>query len=354
VAALLFAPDGKITDDLDTYDLDFQNRFPLGERNHIVWGLGYRFTHDEVVDAPALAFYPNVLEQSLYSCFVQDEIMLHPKLFLTLGSKLEHNAFTGFEVEPSARLQWNFIPKQMLWAAVSRAVRTPSRIDRDFSEPAESSPLVLLEGSSDFISETLIAYELGYRAQLGPKVFTSVSTFYNEYSNIRSTSTNAPDAFGLPLPLFFQNNLEGQTYGAELSATYQMLDWWRLHGGYDLLKEDIHVKPGQYDFNDALNETADPQQQFQVRSSMDLGRNVDLDADLRWVDTLHNNNGPTPGTVPSYFELGTRIGWRISKNVELSIVGQNLLHDHHTEYGFPNSSREEIVRSVYGKVACRF
>jgi iron complex outermembrane receptor protein len=154
--------------------------------------------------------------------------------------------------------------------------------------------------------------------------------------------------------LFFQNNLEGQTYGTELSATYQMLDWWRLHGGYDLLKEDIHVKPGQYDFNNALNETADPQQQFQVRSSMDLPRNVEFDADLRWVDTLHNNNGSTPGTVPSYFELGTRIGWRLSKNVELSIVGQNLLHDHHAEYGFPSPSREEIVRSVYGKVTCRF
>jgi iron complex outermembrane receptor protein len=214
--------------------------------------------------------------------------------------------------------------------------------------------LVLLEGSSDFVSETLIAYELGYRAQLGPKVFTSVSTFYNVYNDIRSTSTNAPDAFGLPLPLYFQNNLEGETYGMEFSTTYQVLDWWRLHGGYDLLKEDIHVKPGEYDFNDALNETSDPQQQFQIRSSMDLPHNVDLDADLRWVDTLHNNNGPTPGTVPSYFELGSRIAWRVNKNVELSIVGQNLLHDRHPEYGFPGPDREEIVRSVYGKVACRF
>jgi iron complex outermembrane recepter protein len=354
IAALLFAPAGILTDDLDTYDVDFQDHFRLGERNRFVWGLGYRFTHDEVAPAPALSFSPSILEQNLFSCFLQDEVMLHPKLHLTIGSKLEHNDYTGFEVEPSARLQWDFIPKQMLWAAVSRAVRTPSRVDRDLSEPAPPSPLILLEGSSDFVSEKVIAYELGYRAQLGPKVFTSVSSFYNVYSDIRSTSTNAPDAFGLPLPLFFQNNLEGQTYGMEFSTTYQVLDWWRLHGGYDLLKENIHVKPGEEDFNDALNETSDPQQQFQIRSSMDLTRNVDLDADLRWVDTLHNNNGPTPGTVPSYFELGTRIAWRVNKNVELSIVGQNLLHDQHTEYGFPNSDREEIVRSVYGKVACRF
>jgi iron complex outermembrane recepter protein len=355
IPGFAFSPAGILSDDLDTFDVDFQHHFRLGDRNRIVWGLGYRFTHDEVGDAPALSFSPPILEQNLFSCFVQDEIMLHEKLFLTLGSKLEHNDYTGFEVEPSARLQWNFVPKQMLWAAVSRAVRTPSRIDRDFAEPGSSSPLVVLEGSSDFISETVIAYELGYRAQLGPKVVTSVSTFYNDYNDIRSTSTNnVPDAFGLPFPLFFQNNLKAQTYGTEISATYQVLDWWRLHGGYDLLKENIQIKSGTQDFNNGLNETSDPQQQFSVRSSMDLTRNVDVDAGLRWVDTLHNNSGATSGTVPSYFELDTRIGWRLTKNIELSVVGQNLLHDHHPEYGFPTSSREEIVRSVYGKVSCRF
>jgi iron complex outermembrane recepter protein len=355
IAALLLAPAGTLTDDLDTYDIDFQHHFQLGERNRIVWGLGYRFTHDVVQNAPSLAFFPPVFDQNLYSGFVQDEIKLHEKLFLTLGSKVEHNDYTGFEFEPSGRLQWNFTSKQMLWAAVSRAVRTPSRIDRDFSEPAPSFAPVLLEGSSDFTSEKLIAYELGYRGQLGPKVVASVSTFYNVYTDVRSTSTNnTPDSLGLPLPLFFQNNLKAQTYGSELTTTYQMLSWWRLHGGYDLLKENIQIKSGTQDFNNGLNETSDPQQQFSVRSSMDLTRYVDLDTGLRWVDTLHNNNGATPGTVPSYFELDARIGWRVAKNVELSIVGQNLLHDHHPEYGFPSPGREEIVRSVYGKVSCWF
>jgi iron complex outermembrane receptor protein len=355
IAALLFAPAGTLKDDLDTYDLDFQHHFRLGERNRIVWGLGYRFTHDVVENAPALSFSPPVLDQSLYSGFVQDEIKLHEKLHLTIGTKVEHNDYTGFEIEPSARLQWDFTPKQMFWAAVSRAVRTPSRIDRDLSEPGSSSPLVLLQGGSNFVSETVIAYEVGYRAQLGPKVVTSISTFYNDYSNIRSTSTNnVADAFGLPLPLFFQNNLKAQTYGIEPTVTYQVLDWWRLHGGYTLLKEGIQVKPGKQDFSDTRNETADPQQQFSVRSSMDLTRNMDFDTDLRWVDTLHNNNAAAPGTVPSYFELNARLAWRVSKNIEFSIVGQNLLHDHHPEYGFPGPGREEIVRNVYGKITCRF
>ncbi|HTX22481.1 MAG TPA: TonB-dependent receptor [Candidatus Aquilonibacter sp.] len=355
IGTLTLAPAGTLTDDLDTYDLDFQHHFHLGQRNNIVWGLGYRFTHEVDDNAPALAFLPPTLDQNLFSGFVQDEIMLWENLHFTVGTKLEHNDYTGFEVEPSARLQWDVTPKQMIWAAVSRAVRTPSRIDRDFYEPAPSAPLVILQGGSDFESETLIAYELGYRAQLGSKIDASVSTFYNDYNDIRSTTTNSvPDAFNLPFPYYFQNNLEGDTYGAEVGATYQALDWWRLHGSYDLLKEHLYVKPGQDDINDALNETADPQQQFQIRSSMDLPQNTELDAALRWVDTLHVNNGATVGTVPSYFELNVRLAWRPIKNLELSVVGENLLHDHHPEYGFPSPTREEIARSVYGKVSWQF
>jgi iron complex outermembrane receptor protein len=352
---ITLAPAGTLTDDLDTFDVDFQHRFHLLGWNNIIWGLGYRFTHEVDKNAPGLAFLPSTLDHNLFSGFLQDEIKLRENLFLTLGTKLEHNDYTGFEVEPSARLQWNVTPKQMLWAAVSRAVRTPSRIDRDLSQPAPSSLLVLLQGNPDFESETVIAYELGYRAQLNSKWETSLSAFYNDYDHLRSTVTNSTlDGFGLPFPFVFQNNLAGETHGFELSANYQVLDWWRLHGGYDLLKEDIHVKPGKSDINNALNETSDPQQQFSIRSSMNLPENIDFDTSLRWVDMLRNNNGTTVGTVPSYFELDARLAWRPMKNVELSVVGQNLLHDHHAEYGFPSPTREEITRSVYAKVSWRF
>jgi len=287
---------------------------------------------------------------------VQDEIKLRENLLFIMGTKLEHNDYTGFEVEPNARLQWNVTSKQMLWAAISRAVRTPSRLDEALSEPGPSSPLTILQGGgAAFTSEDVIAYELGYRAQLGPKLDTSVSTFYNVYSNIRSTTTNStPDYLGLPFPYYFQNNLEGDTYGVELGVNYQVLDGWRLHGGYDFLKEDIHVKPGQDDINDALNETSDPEHQFQIRSSMDLPAHLQLDTALRWVDMLRVNDGPVEGTVPSYFELDARLAWQVTKRLELSIVGQNLLHEYHAEYGFPSSTREEIARGVYGKVAWQF
>jgi len=245
----------------------------------------------------------------------------------------------------------------MLWAAVSRAVRTPSRIDRDLREPTllpAPFPASILNGGDDFRSETLIAYELGHRAQLGTTLATSISLFYNDYSDIRSTT---PGPAGFPsfgFPLVFANNLEGETHGLELSATWQPFESWRLRGGYNLLEEHLQVKAGRVDFSNALNETSDPEQQVTLHSALDLPAKLQLDIGLRWVDTLHNNNGPTPGTVPSYVEADARIGWLMNDRLEFSLVGQNLLHDHHPEYGFPSPARPEIERSVYGKVLLRY
>jgi iron complex outermembrane receptor protein len=356
-------PAASLTDSLDTYDVDFQHYFALGERHRVIWGLGYRATHEADYDVSVVQFTPPVLDQALYSGFLQDEIMLAPSVHLTLGSKLEHNDYTGFEVEPNTRLQWNVTPRQLLWAAVSRAVRTPSRYDRDLEVPSGlvdapppyQFPAYYLKGNADFRSETLIAYESGYRAELTSNLSGSLSVFYNDYNNLRSTSATPTTAYYIfPYPIIFENNLEGETHGFELSATYQVLDWWRLHGGYDLLIEDIHVKPGQVDATNATNETADPEQQGSLRSSMDLPRRLQWDATLRWVDELHINSGPNGGPVvgivPSYFELDSRLAWHATKNLELSVVGQNLLHPYHVEYGFPSPTREAIERSVFAKV----
>jgi iron complex outermembrane receptor protein len=352
---LAFAPAGVFEDDLDTYDVDFQHHLRVGERHRVVWGVGYRFTHDVTSNALSLSFFPSRLDQNLFSGFVQDEIMLWPDVFFTAGTKVEHNDYTGYEAEPSVRLQWNPTSNQTLWSAVSRAVRTPSRIDHDFTEPAPSTGLVLLEGGSDFKSETLVAYELGYRAQVSSRFSTSLSTFYNQYNHVRSTApVPNPTIPGLPFPLVFRNDLEGDTYGMEWSADYQVLPAWRLHAGYTFLQENLRAAPGRFDFSAGHNETADPQQQASVRSAVDLGRHLDLSTALRWVDTLHVNNAAAIGIVPSYVELNARLGWQPTSKIELSIVGENLLHARHPEYGYPDPSRVEIQRSVFGRIQCRF
>jgi iron complex outermembrane receptor protein len=344
------APAGVLRDDLDTFDIDFQHRFAPNERNQVQWGIGYRFTHDTVDNAPAIALLPAKLDQHLYSVYVQDEMLLRSDVSLTLGTKLEHNSYTGLEIEPSVRVRWDLAETQALWAAVSRAVRTPSRIDRDLYEPGPAYSPLVLSGSTDFTSETVIAYEIGYRAQFGPRLATSVSAFYNDYDHVRSLSVTPTTV----LPFFFENNIEGETHGVEFSADYHATDQWRLHAGYDPLRESLHVKTGAFDVNDARNETADPQHRFILRSSVDLGERTEFDTALRWVDVRRLNSGPQIGTVPSYWEMDLRVGWHPRENVALSLAAQNLLHDHHAEYGFPGPSRVEIARGVYAKIAWQF
>jgi iron complex outermembrane receptor protein len=348
VAASAFAPAGALTDDLDTYDLDFQHRFHISDQQEFIWGLGYRFTHDVVNNAAGLAFLPPVLDHNLYSAFVQDEFKLAKALTLTLGAKLEHNDYTGLETEPNVRLQWAPASDQMVWAAVSRAVRTPSRVDRDLHQPRP--PPAILTGNPEFKSETVIAYELGYRAQLGAKTSGSLSLFYNEYDDVRSLSFTPATI----LPLFFENNLEGETHGLELSVHYLVAEWWRLQGGYDLLRENIRVKSGRTDINHALNETADPHHQFSLRSAMDLPGGVQLDLAFRQVDSFPINNGGVVATVAGYHELDAQLAWQITPEVELALVGRNLLHAHHAEYGAPSPAREEVQRSLYAKLRWRF
>jgi len=290
-----------------------------------------------VGNSAALAFLPPQLEQQTFSGFVQDEIALvKDRLNLTLGTKLEHNDYSGFEYEPSARLSWLITPQQTAWAAVSRAVRAPSRIDRDFYVPG--NPPYFLAGGTNFDSEKLTAYELGYRIQPLEKLSISLATYYNFYDDLRSLDVIGPGQFILG------NHFKGEVWGGELSVGYQVTGWWRLQGGYNYIHKNLWPTSGSA--TPSVREGDDPQNQFSAQSSMDLPAHFQFDIMARYVDTL-----PSP-SVPSYFTFDVRIA-RQFKHLELSIVGQNLVDDHHPEFG-PLASRQEIERSVYGKVTWRF
>jgi iron complex outermembrane receptor protein len=358
-------PATALTDDLNTDDAQFQYQFTAGSRQQFIWGLEYRATQERN-GGLFVQFLPPQLDQNLYSGFLQDQITLVPAMSLIVGSKLEHNDYTGFEVEPNVRWQWNPQPQQLLWAAVSRAVRTPSRYDRDLLIPTGLTnapppfvfPTAYLRGSENFVSETEIAYEAGYRAAFGSQWSGSLSTFFNDYHHLRSTSATATTAdYPFPFPVYFQNNLEGTTQGLELSSSYQPLGWWQLHAGYDVLLEHLHVRPGQVDTTGALGETADPKGQAFLRSSMDLPRGMTFDTAVRWVDALHIDNGPNGGpvvgVVPAYWQLDTRIAWQATRKLTLSLVGQNLLREYHVEYGYPSPppgpERTQIARGVFAR-----
>ncbi len=326
------------SEDLKTYDVDFQFRFALGQRQSVTWGAGYRLMQDAVNNSAAIAFFPPHRNMQLFSGFVQDEIELVPDhLQLTLGTKLEHNDFSGIEVQPSVRLAWTPAEGHTLWGAISRAVRSPSRVDSDVAVPG--NPPFVLVGDKDFASETVIAYEAGYRVRPAEKLTLSLASFYNDYSHLRSVDQTAPPAF------FIRNDFEGQTWGFELSGTYQAREWWRLRAGYTYLNKLLWAHNAFA--NASIREGNDPENQVILQSIMNLPAHFQLDLVGRYVDTLTNPN------VPSYVTFDARIAWWWKDKVEISLIGQNLGQKQHPEFG-PAATREEIPRSVFGKIAWWF
>ena len=320
---------GTFSEDLDTYDVDFQHHVRLGGRHDVVWGLSYRLINDNVGNTTALAFLPPHVVRRWFGGFLQDEIALvGDRLAASIGAKIEHNDYTGVELQPSGRVSWRMSPASTLWAAVSRALRTPSRIDREFYAPGQ--PPYLLAGGPGFHSEEELAYELGYRVQ-HEALAVSLASFYNHYHGLRSLErTNPPAAF----PVVIGNGQEGESYGAELTADYRVTDRWRLRAGYTELR--IHVWPNSTstDTSRGNSENHTPSHQFSLQSSADLPAHLHLDGGFRYVSEIANQQ------VPGYAELDTRLTWQPTANLDLSVVGQNLLHRRHVEFGTPAARRE--------------
>jgi iron complex outermembrane receptor protein len=339
----------------DTYDIDFQHRFPAWERHDILWGGGYRVTHDQVANTYSIAWNPPSRSLQLFSAFVQDEIALvRDRLALTIGSKFEHNDYSGFEVQPTIRLAWTPTTNQTVWGAVSRAVRSPSRLDADIEIkgplpfPNFPGSYTSFRGNPEFDSEKLTAFELGYRIQPLRRISLDLSVFYNVYDDLRSIEPGPLVTNGIITQTsVLANNLKGETYGAELGLNYQMLEWWRWNGGYTYLHKDLRRKPGSLDITEGTPEGNDPSHQFFLRSYMDLPQNFEFDSGFRYIDNL-----PSP-YVSSYVVADMRLGWRPWNDWEFSVAGQNLFRQQHREFGSAATARE-IEQSVYGKVTWRF
>lgn len=334
--------DQGLAEDLDTWDLDWQHRFAIGSRQNLTWGLNLRRQEHAVDNLPLFAFLPARKQLTSYGVFVQDQIALLDRLQLTLGTKIGYNNYTDYEYQPSVRLAWTPDERNTLWAAISRAVRTPSRIDRDFY--LYLTPTLPLVAGGDFQSETLLAYELGWRVQPHEDLSLSLSGFYNDYDELRSAEPGPPP-FGIPLT--FGNGVQGSSYGLELAAIYQASDRWRLRGGYTFMKKDLQLKPGSHDLNDASVESDDPRNQLLIQSMLDLPGDLQLDAVVRYVDAL-----PDPH-VPAYVSLDLRLAWNPTEHLELSLVGQNLLDERHAEFIPASPAPRAIERSVYGQIAWR-
>jgi iron complex outermembrane receptor protein len=315
---------------VNQYSLETQYDFSLGTTQKLVTGGGYRITDDRFKAGPATAFLsPASRTLRFANVFVQDSVALSDELKLAAGIKLENNTYTGLEFMPDLRLAWNASPRTLLWTAVSRAVRTPSRFDTDLFNG------VLFAGGPDFRSEDLIAYETGYRGLLLPSFSLSVSAFYNSYDHLRTVEASGPAVF----PLMVRNNMRGDSRGLEIWGSFAARGWWHLSGGLSTLQKDLRLVPGNRDVFGVAFAGNDPRYQGQLRSSMDLPRDITVDVALRKVGRLRSP------AIESYLEADARIAWGATEKLELSVDGENLLHARHEEFVNPSIPAGEVPRS---------
>ena len=335
---------------INTFDIEFQQNLKHAGNRTFTWGADYRVISDNY---PSNTQFPSLDPQALTydqaSVFFQEETPLfRDDLKLTIGSKFMYYFFTGFEYQPSARLLWEIDDKQVLWGAVSRAIRTPVRIEEDAANTtivATQNPpaLLQLEGNQSLQSEDLTAFELGYRKQVNDRLSFELATFYNIYNNLIASPVIAFNP-GVPPVLIaqFQNAQSAQTTGIELNGQWKIDEKWRLQGWYSFLYMQVQGAGGS-----ALVPGNSPTNQAYLMSSWDLPCKLEFDLMSRYVQNL-----PTLD-VPAYATMDARLGWRPNESWELSVIGQNLLQSHHLEFVGQTTILSEVNRGVFAQIVFR-
>ncbi|PIE70025.1 MAG: TonB-dependent receptor [Deltaproteobacteria bacterium] len=349
----------------DRYTIDVEIKYHLDPdgRHDVVCGAGYRWNHDEITGTPESRIEPDSRSDDLVSAFVQDDIMLlADRLWLTLGSKFEYNGYTGFEIQPSARTRFKLKDKHMFWAAVSRAVRTPSRSENGVRSnqgtivlPTGDLVIARVVGDENFDSEVLIAYEAGYRWQPQPRFSMALTAFFNDYDQLRNASPapffweRDPAPVHLVIPFVMDNSLKGETSGVEALMTWRPLDVWRFSASYALLEFDLQKTGNSVYGTLRMEQGKTPDHQLQLRSYLDLPWNFHFDAELYFVDRLPSLD------IDAYTRVDLRLEWTPSPQWTLSVGVENLLDDSHQEYldGI-GIIATKVPRIGYGQVTLNF
>lgn len=344
----------------DTFDVDFVHHLPLAHRQDLIWGLGIDLSPRTFIQTvPTVDILPHRLTDSLYSGFVQDQIALvQNHLWFTAGSKILHDNYTGYELEPSARLLWTPRPRQTVWVAATRTVRTPADLDEGLQLTGLLTTIPLpiyirVLGNDQFFSEQLTGYGAGYRSLLAPKLYLDVAAFYNNYNSLESYGSSPPFAETSPLriviPFPYVNGVMGSTGGFEIAPDWKPEPWWDLKGSYSYLDMSLRTRPGFINTGiGATDDGSSPQNEIAIQSQFNLPKRFELDPSYRYVSALPALNVPAYGTADLHF------GWRATQYLELSISGQNLLQPRHEEFTDSIGLPVEIRRSAYAKITLKW
>jgi iron complex outermembrane receptor protein len=347
---------------LRTFDLDFQHHVTPGDRHDIVWGLGYRVSKSALSPGYSIGFTPPSETDSLFSAFLQDEIRVSDSLWLTAGCKLEHNAYTGFQIEPTVRLLWNAPgSRHTIWGAASRGVRQPSRADTAIATDLQRIPIssyavqvLRLSGNPNIKDEELRDYELGYRSELSETLSVDVAAFLSFYRHLETVEPQPMVVIpGSPIqfqiPMLYDNKAHAVDYGGDVSLNWKATSRWRMILGYSYLHATLRQDPSSQGMASSQLANGFPQNMLQIRSLLNLSRKMEFDQSLYYTARL-------PGSsIPGHARLDLRLARRLGESAEISVVGQNLLRPRAAEYGDSFGIVGTLVkRSVYGKITWSF
>jgi len=335
--------------------VDWQQELRVSQNQEVVWGVGWRGTSDRIKSSLNLQFRPDKQQEVLYSGFVQDEIRIIPeKLTLTLGSKVEWNSYTGWEVQPTARFMYRPAASHQIWGAVTRAVRMPSRADRelvaDITSVVPGAPFgpagcpcpAGVAGNPRLDSEVMVSYELGYRTQLSPQAHLDFATFFSDYENLRGFARSATN----PFFLVANNRRDAQSWGVEISGRWQVTPDWLLGASYTATRarDSATLRPIEFDA---------PDDQFQISSRLDLPFGLEFDTVVYFVNSYEV--GIPTLEIDRYIRTDLRLGWKVRTGLDLSLAVQNLFDRQHPEArDFVASTANEIQRNIYVKLDWRF
>lgn len=315
---------------LDTLDIEAQHHMRLLTKHRVVWGGGVRHSRDRVLNSASQAFLPANRTLNWSNLFLQDEVAVSPRLNATVGVKAERNPYTGLEWLPNARIAWQPTTENLVWGALSRAVRAPSRLDRELNFPG--NPPFQIVGNTIFDAEVAKVFEVGYRSQFSSVASFSATAFRHDYPNLRSIgSTSAGPVF--------KNDIEGHVTGIEGWGSWRVAPAWRLSGGFVVQDIDLHVKPGGVDLGGLASLGNDIERKVMLRSSWDITSRHELDVSVRHVGAM-----PNP-VVPAYTSFDATATWRISRAIDLALTIQNVFDRKYSEWG-PATNRSIAERTL--------
>lgn len=369
-----------IDETLDTFDLDFQHRYTFTNSLELLWGLGYRYTDDRAngrETIPGVYSYvldPSDRQDNLYSGFVQARVPFGAEQGeLTLGTKVEHNDYTGFEWQPSIRSMWSFNDTHSIWGAVSRSVRTPSRIENDasvnagaFRLPASQGGLVTyvrLMSNEEADAETVWSYEAGYRVRPSENLFFDVTGFYSRYENLingvplgRPTVEQSSQAVYMVLPIQVVNGMDGETYGFELSGSWSLKEWWRLTAGYTWFNFNALNQGESQEARQGFSEGENAEHKISLVSYMDLPGNFDCNATFYYVDDIPNLGFSNDRGIDSTLRLDLNVGYHPSEHWSITVGGRNLFEESYQEFNetMDGIVATELPRIFYTTVTYKF